>query len=192
MPENYLDQIAVTGNKKSLLSPRPALFGIIAGVVLLLVIIGSIAAGVYNSSQREPWQLLVARLDAAEAIAANGSKEIKSSQLRSLNSEIRLFMTNTKRDLETPLATLKFDKKKIPSSIIAKESSAPALERLEDARLNAIYDRAYVREMTYQLTQLLSSLQQAYNVSSSSTKDMLSKTYSNLESTHKSLSDYKF
>lgn len=192
MPENYLDQIAVTGNKKSLLSPRPALFGIIAGVVLLLVIIGSIAAGVYNSSQREPWQLLVARLDAAEAIAANGSKEIKSSQLRSLNSEIRLFMTNTKRDLETPLATLKFDKKKIPSSIIAKESSAPALERLEDARLNAIYDRAYVREMTYQLTQLLSSLQRAYNVSSSSTKDMLSKTYNNLEATHKSLSDYKF
>ncbi len=191
LPPSYLDQIAAKPQKKSFLTGNPRVIAIIAGALLLLTIASSITVSLVNNSRKEPWNVLVVRLETAEKVASSASSNLKSSQLRSLNSELKLFLANTNRDLKEPLATLKIDNSTIPKSVIEEESADGILERLESARLNAAYDRTYVREMTYQISQVLLSLQQAYEVSSKvETKDYLDNTYKSLQITHQSLSNY--
>lgn len=188
---NYLDQIAPQATKKSVLGVKPRLIVVIGASLVVLVIIASIGVAILNATRKQPWETLVARLDATEQIANSATGSIKSSQLRSLNSEIRLFITNTNRDIQTPLMKVNVDQKKLPDSVTKTESAEAILGRLEEARLNAIYDRAYAREMAYQLALVLTALQQVYQSSSNpETKAFLDNAYTSLETTHETLSNY--
>ena len=63
--------------------------------------------------------------------------------------------------------------------------TAATEERLEDARLNAVFDRTYAREMEYQLATLLALMERVYSsTSSSSLKEYLEESYDNLEPLH--------
>lgn len=158
----------------------------IALVLILVAIVNSVA-----SSGKEPWQRLSARLDATAVVVNASGTKIKNSQLRSLNSDLKLYLTNTQRDLATPLANLNIDPAKLPASVLAAESSTEMQQRLEDGRLNAKFDSTYAREMTYQVATILSLLQQLYSSGvSTSTKTFLENAYNNLEPTYTALSKF--
>jgi hypothetical protein len=166
---------------------------VLVGAVVLIIIICIIAgiASAATGGRKTPWQQLSARLATTQAIANDATTKLKSSQLRSLNSDLKLYLTNTQRDLATPLEKNGIVANKLPESITLKEAGTDISTRLEDARLNAKFDSTYAREMSYQLATIMALYQKLYNqTGSESTKSFLTSAYNNLSQTQKSFEDF--
>lgn len=188
---DYLNQIAPE-------APKPAGFGLniktvalIGGALIVLVIIISIIAAAAGNNPKSDWERLSARLSATEAVTAKANTLIKNSQLRSTNSNLKLYITNTKRDLAPILVEKGIDVEKLPENTVAKENGTGMTERLETGRLNAKYDSTYAREMSYQLGTIL-ALYQRLNSSSRSTadKEFLATAFENLKPTQESIANF--
>lgn len=191
LPPNYLDEIAPQTQKRSFVINKTRLIVLIGILAVVIMSVLALIVGQINSARVQPWERLTARLASTDKIVGSSEGKIKNSQLRSTNSSLNILLTNTQRDLATPLATIGINSKKLMPSIISDESSDEMLARLEDARLNAKYDSTYAREMSYQLSNLLTLLQQLYS-SSSNTKnqDFLQTTYDNFAPVQKTLSEF--
>ena len=190
-PLDYLNQIAPQAPKKPLLkfTMRNVLLG--ALVAIVIVIIMGVVGSSLTLARVEPWERLSARLAATAKIVDASTGKIKNSQLRSINSDTKLYITNTQRDLAKQLAALSINSEKLPKSILASESGQAMATRLENGRLNAKYDSTYAREMTYRLATLLALLQQLYGTNvTKATKDSLKSWYDNLLPIYKSVSEF--
>jgi predicted outer membrane protein len=191
LPPDYLDQIAPQSAKRPFAMNRTGLFiffGVIA--IVIVIILAAVASAVANG-RTEPWQRLTARLSATSEIAKSSDGKIKNSQLRSANSNLQISLTNTQRDLVAPLQTIGINIEKIPPKVTQSESSESMIARLEDARLNAKYDSTYAREMSFQLSNVLTLLRQTYASSSNDmNKTFLMTTYNNLAPVQKTLSEF--
>lgn len=191
VPLDYLNQIAPQAPKRPVFTwnLRTIIFAALS-VIALIILIATIA-GALSNANKEPWQRMSARLDATVAVVDGATNNVKSSQLRSINSDLKLYLTNTKRDLATPITQLGIEVKKIPKNIISEETGTGITQRLENGRLNARYDSTYAREMTYQVATILSQLQvlKATNVGPQ-TKGTLQAAYDNLLPTYTALSEF--
>lgn len=190
-PLDYLNQIAPQAPKKQLfkLNFRTIMLGAAAAVVLIIII--ATVGGALSSSNKEPWQQLAARLDTTTEVVDGATEHIKSSQLRSINSDLKLYLTNTRRDIAAPLESLDINPEGISKDIVAAEKSTGITERLEDGRLNARYDTTYAREMKYQVATILSLLQKLYTTNvGPQTKATLKVAYDNLMPTYTTLSEF--
>ena len=188
-PVDYLNQIAPQAPKKqNIFMGKPILAaGIIAIVLLLIVIIiGGILSGVIKDTDR-----LAARLSSTSSTADSSTANIKSSQLRAINSNLKLYLTNTIRDI-TPILTKEgVNIKSLGKQVTNAESNTDLLATLEDARLNGIYDRTYAREMAYQLDTILTlMLQINNNTGNKDLKSFLTDARTNLEPIQKQFSDF--
>lgn len=191
LPPDYLDQIAPRPAKHSFVLSKTRLIVLVGIAAVIVVIILSVVVGAISNARKEPWERLSARLTATSEVVDSSSGKIKNSQLRSTNSNVKISLTNAQRDLATPLKAMSIDPKKLSTSITTAESSEAMLARLEDARLNAKYDSTYAREMSYQLSNLLTLLQQTYSSTSNlSNKTFLKTTYDNFQPVQKSLSEF--
>lgn len=185
---DYLNQIAPQAPKKALFElnlRNIILLGIVAvGIVIgLVMMMGALTAG-----SKEPWQRLSARLDAIAIISESATPNIKNSELRSVNSTLKLYVANTKRELATPLAQLEIVPTKLPPKILKEESSELIMSRLENGRLNAKYDTTYSREMSYLLATVLALLEQLQASSGVATKEILKTAHNNLSPIYTSVS----
>jgi len=190
-PLDYLNQIAPQAPKKSLFNfgvPRVLL---ILGAAIIVVIILSIVASSVARGRTEPLERLSVRLGATQTIATAAQGQLQSSKLRSYNSNLSLYLTNTNRDIAKPLLAAGVQATKIDKALLASESTTALTTRLEDARLNAVYDRTYAREMTYRLETILTLMKQAYSsTSDASLRAFLTTAYDNLEPTQKSFANF--
>jgi uncharacterized protein YpmB len=177
---DYLNQIAPAAKKPGM-SNKLMIIIISLGVALVLIV----GLMVFSSSSAGPTQdmeTLAARLQTLQTISDSSQKTIKSSNLRSTNSTLTLFLTNANRDIVTPLAKNQVDVKKLSKTIVAAENGSKLTATLENARLNAVYDGTYAREMSYQLATVVALMKKIYTSSSSkSMKDFLNSTDSNLQ-----------
>lgn len=178
---NYLDQIAAPAPVKTL-NPF-VLWALIAGAIVLVV---AVFLGI-NAASGGPSSSSVgsvgATLASLKVAADDAQKTIQSSELRTLNSSLALSLTNTNRDLEPVLEAQDIDvKDKKNASVAAVLTTFESLDRrLEDARLNGVYDRTYAREMTFTLKTLRSDMSVLYKSSrSNSLRSTLEKTDKNL------------
>lgn len=188
---DYLDQIAPQTVKHTFTMNKPRLFILIGLIAIVVVIILAITVGAITSARKDPWERLAARVDATAAVANSSEGKIKNSELRSINSNVKISLTNTTRDLIAPLITADVNSKKLSKPILEQESSTKMIARLEDARLNAKYDSTYAREMNYQLSNLLTLLKQLYSTSSNEkNKTFLKATYDNFAPVQQSLAEF--
>ena len=188
---DYLDQIAPQAVKHTFTMNKPRLFILIGLIAIVVVIILAITVGAITSARKDPWERLAARVDATAAVANSSEGKIKNSELRSINSNVKISLTNTTRDLIAPLITADVNSKKLSKPILEQESSTKMIARLEDARLNAKYDSTYAREMNYQLSNLLTLLKQLYSTSSNEkNKTFLKATYDNFAPVQQSLAEF--
>jgi hypothetical protein len=190
-PLDYLNQISPQTQKSSpfKLNLKTVLVGAVVLIIIICIIAGIASAA--TGGRKTPWQQLSARLATTQAIANDATTKLKSSQLRSLNSDLKLYLTNTQRDLATPLEKNGIVANKLPESITLKEAGTDISTRLEDARLNAKFDSTYAREMSYQLATIMALYQKLYNqTGSESTKSFLTSAYNNLSQTQKSFEDF--
>lgn len=191
-PVDYLNQIAPKTTKPSLLKPGPKLLALIGGILVVIVIILSITVNVIVDARRTPLETLASRLTATETIVTDAQANLKSSQLRSLNSSLKLYLTNVNRDIGGVLDQAGVDTAKIDDSILTQESTTALSERLEDARLNGIYDRTYAREMAYKLATTLSLVQDISAGSySDEVKTFAEDVYTNLAPTQEAFDSYE-
>lgn len=191
-PIDYLNQIAPQAPKKPLfeLNLRTIIFGAIILIILVIVLVS--ISNAIGSTAKEPWQRLSARLTTTAALAESASTELKSGQLRSINSNLKLSLANTQRDLTAPFANVGITTpESIPDSITSEEAGDATLGRLEDGRLNAKYDTTYSREMGYQLATLLALINEVHNSSGNATnKQLLLTAYNNLKPIQESIDSF--
>ncbi len=177
---DYLEQIASTQKKPGM---RDKLFPIIAiaGLVIVLLI-GLLAMLSSGGGNQSDMMRLSVRLKTLQSVADTSQNTIKSSDLRSTNTNLSLFLTNTARDAAEPLLASGVNVAKVSPTITAEENGADLKARLEDARLNVVYDRTYAREMSYQLETLAALMQQIEaNTKSASFKKFLTTAQGQLE-----------
>jgi hypothetical protein len=185
---DYLNQIAPKPHKPGLSSKLRVIFIALGGLVILTIIL-MIFAGL--GPKTDASQHLAARLQSTQTIVDGAQTNLKSSQLRSLNSNLSIYLTNANRDIVTPLQNNGIRVTKLNKSIVTQENGAAISARLEDARLNAVYDRTYAREMSYQLETIMLSMQQIYTTTKSqSLKTFLLAAYDNLTPIQKGFSDF--
>lgn len=191
MPVDYLNQIAPQAPKKSIFTLGIKQMIIIGAALIILVIILAVVVNTIVSNGRTPLEHLTARLTATQSIANGAQVNLKSSQLRSLNSNLKLYLTNTNRDIIAPLLSAGVNTAKIDKNILNAESTTALSARLEDARLNAVYDRTYAREMTFQLSETMTLMNQIYgSTSNNKLKVFLKSAYDNLKPTEESFANF--
>ena len=156
-PIDYLDQIS-TAPKKPSPADRLLPIVLIAGILTALVV--GILTLLGGDSGKNDLMRLAIRLETIQSISDSSQKTIKSSNLRSSNTNLSIFLTNTNRDLKPHLAAGGIDMSKPDPKIVAQESGQELRKRLEDARLNAAFDRTYAMEMSYELETLSALLAQ--------------------------------
>ena len=188
IPSDYLNQIAVQPPKKvNFVRKQPILIGGVAiiAVIIILTIISNLSGGIKPSEQ------LAARLIATKSVADDATSKIKSPELRALNSNLKIYLTNTIRDIAAPLLKDKINVNRLDKKATVAESNVQLLATLEDARLNAIYDRTYAREMAYQLDTVLTLMRQIYNdTSNKDLKSFLDSKIENLVPIQKQFADF--
>lgn len=188
---DYLNQIA-PAPKKPGLDNRIFLF-VIGGGLILAAIVGMLTLFSGGNGPTEKMQTLAARMEVLQDIASKSQKNIKSNKLRNTNSSLAIFLTNANRDIETPLENNGLSIEKIDKNIKAQEAAdGEALaKKLEDARLNAVFDRTYANEMSYQLTTVEALMKSIYkSTKSKSMKSYLEATDGNIAPIIKQLNDF--
>ncbi len=189
---DYLDKIAPKTPARGPFQFTIKNILLISAGVIALVIVAVIIANAIGAKKTEPWQQLSIRLTNTEKIAKDSRALIKNSQLRSLNSEVSLYITNTQRDLTPVFKSANVAPKQIPAAVSQKEAHLDKAmnERLENARFNAKYDSTYAREMSYQLSTLLALYQQLYSQSGPTTKTLLTTAYDSLQPIQKATAEF--
>lgn len=181
---DYLNQISATPQKQSFFSKKQLFLLIGLAVAVIIVVILSLVA----TARPQTLDRVAVLLPATQRIAEDSQDKLKSSTLRSLNSSLTLYLKEASRDLPTVYKV----QKDAAAQTAGVDGDAATLERLEDARLNAVFDRTYVREMTYRLEVSLALLEQLYsNASSSAAQAYLGPVIENLQSIYDSLGSYE-
>lgn len=176
-PIDYLDSIATVpkGGKKSV--NDKLFFGVLAAGLLVAVAVGAFAFFNTGTNTPDDFASIGAKLQNLQSLADASQKNIVSSNLRGTNSNLSLTLANSNREIMAPLTTLGVDTKKVEALVASDEDVAEILERLEDARLNAVFDRTYAREMSYQLETLMALIDQAKRkTDNTSNQEFLSST----------------
>jgi predicted outer membrane protein len=186
---DYLNQIAPQAPKKMRFSRLQYILIAVVGLLVVLTIIFGII--VSSKTSVEPEKQLAARLQSTEKIVGDAQTKLKSSQLRTLNSNLKIYLTNTNRDIAAPLLKSGVDVTKLDKTIVASEAGTDITARLEDARLNAVYDRTYAREISYRLSTLVALMRQINtSTKSQSLKTFLDNAYKNLAPTQKQFDQF--
>jgi len=188
-PIDYLNQIAPQDKKPGMDNKKFLLF--VGGGLLLAIIVGVLAFSSGGGGPTEKMETLAARLKTLQSISSKAQTNIKSSSLRSTNSSLTLLLTNANRDIADPLETNGVNVLKLDKKIVAKEDGKAVSDKLEDARLNAVFDRTYAREMSYQLDTVKALMKDIYSkTKSKSLKTFLDSTNNNLSPINKQLEKF--
>ena len=179
-PTNYLDTIAAQPQAKTM---NPMMLwlligGVLAFAVVVLMFVFSAGGGATERITR-----FGARMSSLQTVTSESQEQIKSGELRSLNSSLTLVLTNANRDLKEPLASLdiEIDNEKQSAVALVADETEELNGRLEDARLNAIFDRTYVREMSFYIKSLRTEIRGIYgSTKNDDLKDVLQTTENNL------------
>lgn len=156
-----------------------------------MLLLGIFIISASGGTQVISLERLSLRLQTLEKVSKSSHTQLKSSSLRSINSNLKTTLINTNRDIAEPLTAAKIEVSKIDKRLIAEENGEKLLATLENARLNALFDRTYAREMSYQLETsmvLMNSLLKTTR--STSLKTFLNTAMKDLGALQKQFSEY--
>ncbi|HET8884477.1 MAG TPA: hypothetical protein VFM68_03325 [Candidatus Saccharimonadales bacterium] len=187
-PIDYLNQIAPQ-QKRPGASNKLLVVVAVVGVIMAFVVGLMMALG--GSGPKEDMQRLAARMQSLQTISEESQENIKSSALRGINSNLNIFLSSAHHGIAEPLSNNGLDIAKIDKTIAAEENGAELKATLEDARLNAVYDNTYAREMSFQLATITALMEQIYETTdSASMQEFLVHTDENLQPIKKQLDEF--
>lgn len=189
LPHDYLDQIAAP--KKQPGMNNKLFLSVVIGGALIAILVGIFLVFSGMSSKPAALQTLGLRLETIQKVSNDSQKTIKSGKLRTINSNLTLYLTNTNRDLALQLTSNGIDLKKLDKNEIADESGDELTKKLEEARLNVVFDRTYANELTYQLETIDVLMNQVYkSTKSKSLKTFLESSNTGLQALKKQFSEF--
>lgn len=165
MNPQYLGQPAPVPSK--LPPQRAGISGrmtLIVGLLIVAVLAG-IGLMVANRDTSGPLsQRLTLRMAALQDIIKDGKKNASSDKLTKITAEASLLLSG---DSTAITAAQGKSKTKASAAITNAENSKPALERLKQAKINAVYDTAYSSELTAKLESTSALIRELYKVTKS-------------------------
>lgn len=186
---DYLNQIAPQQHKKP--TPGWQRFAILGVVIIGIIILIAGAIAILGGGGPGKLPTMAARLQTLQQIVDGAQPKIKDNTLRVSNSNLSLYLTDANRDMVAPLKANNVDPAKLDKTLLKKEDGSKLTATLEDARLNAIYDRTYAREMNYQLTTLLLLMKDIRASSGSrSLNTFIDTTTTNLQTSQQQFASY--
>jgi hypothetical protein len=182
---DYLNSISSTPAPKTI---KPLyLWVLIVGVIVLVAVVVMLVLSSGNGT-KDNLMTFAARLSMLETVSTDAKDNIQSSDLRTTNSSLTLILTNANRDV-LPLSG-KINKKSSAAKTVAAETTM-LTTALENARLNAVYDRTYAREMSYQLKDIRTQMSILYkNTNKTALKTYLEKTDESIKPIQESLASF--
>lgn len=180
---DYLNQISVAPTKKGLFSKTQMIILGVLGIIVVVVLILSFTL----TGKPKTLSRVASRLATSQTIIDDAQKNLKDSSLRSINSSLSIYTKNASRDLATVYSVPKDPIK----SALSADTTTDLAVKLEDARLNAVFDRVYAREIAYHLQVTINLLNQAYKTSSSNVREYITATLNNLIPTQKTFAEFK-
>ncbi len=180
---DYLNHIAPPDQSTGF-DKKSKIILVIAGVIGLMSI-GMIAVMAVNYSNAGPSPMaLVARLNKLEVISTKYNKNLRTIALSDANSSLMAVLTTANHSIEVPLQAYSIDRSnsKQAKEIAALDSSAEIEAKLDDAHLNSVLDKAYAREMAYQLEETLVMMERLESATRvQSMREFLAKTIADFE-----------
>ena len=145
---DYLNQIAPQQSNSGMSNK---LFFIIIGIVLFIAMIVGIMVFSSGSNNTDKILTLAVKTGQLQMITTDASERITSNKLQVINSSLDLHLTNIGRELAEPLLAEEVNLEELIESSVEGGDNAELVETLDEAKLNAVYDRVYAREMAYEL-----------------------------------------
>lgn len=180
---DYLNQIA-SPTQQSKMPKHFGLIAIILGIMVLLTVAIFIFGTLTATEETTPIDVAV-RLETLETVTRDSQENLSSGDLRSINSNLTLALTNSTRELEGFLGA---DAKAVTKLAKDNPQGAELNKTLEDANLNAVMNRTYPREMAYELEVTLLMIEELEKGNiSKSFADYLAKTRADLEPLYEQL-----
>jgi len=186
---DYLNQIAPPEKKPAM--NNKMFFLVIGGGLLIAIVVGILALSSGSGGPKEQLQTLSVRLGTLKTISDASQKSIKSGALRNANSNLQISLSNANRDIAEPLKANGITAEGVSEKVKKAENGEALTKKLEDARLNAVFDRIYAREMGFQLDKTITLMKTIHNsTSSKSLKTFLETTSTNLDPIKKQFNDF--
>ena len=130
---------------------------------------------------------MLARLQSTRVITDSTKGNLKNPKLQVTNAQLASILNGKISQLSASLESQNIDTKKLSKTIVKAESSQEILDKLEEARLNAVYDNVYVREMNYQLQMILNLSDQLSKSSTDETKEFLASLQKDIQTVKQDL-----
>lgn len=189
-PPTYLDQIAAQPTQPTM---KPwLLWTLIGGVILAVAVVGMLILNSGGPSQSERLTRFVYRVNALRQLSVDNAKNIQDSKLLATNAQLGSVLAGISQQSTDPLARngIKELPKEPKNSLITAEY-AKLRTKLDDARLNVVFDRTYSREVAYQLRTLRAEATVLYkNSRNESVKSYLETSDTNLKSLETQFADF--
>lgn len=171
--KEYLDKIASEnrpltprapgffGSKLNLSMTQLKIIGAVVIVITLFLFIAMIASSGDKNSERDYVDQAYLRTKDLSEVIDNTRTQIRSSKLRSLAMSLKSILSETNYNLSSSLANdfgVKSVDKPAKQATATEEDTviSELSDALEAARLNAVLDRVFAREFTYQISLLIS------------------------------------
>lgn len=186
---DYLNQIAAPVPQKTM-NPM-VLWGAIAGVLLLTIVVffALLSSGTSNADRMTT---LAAQLTNLQSVTAIAPDNLQSSELRALNSNLSVALASANQDSGAAVAATGATTSEKDERVLAVVSEIETMKnKLEDARLNVVYDRTYAREITYYLKTLHAEMDELYQATNKDVvREFLRATDDNLQPFIQDFSEY--
>lgn len=192
---DHLSQIApvtTAGSTGSTFLNKKFIFLGIGLAVALLAAAAILFMQPKTATSNKPVLLYTTLVDIEKTTATSG-KLLKSSKLSSINSSTRTHLHNAIRDMEAPLTNAGQQPSKLKSSATKEPyHDKKFLETLDDARLNAKYDRTYASEMDIKLQAIVNTMESVGKTTKSkSMKEFVDKNIDNFKTSQKSITEWR-
>lgn len=206
--KDYLEQIASEtrplvakapgffGDKLNLSMKQLKIIGIAVAAVIIVLFVAMIAGSGNKNSERDYVDTALLRTRDLSEVIDSYRTYIRSSELRSMAMSLKSVLTETNYNLTTSLTNdfgVKEPEKPNKESTTTEEAAliGELNDSLEAARLNALLDRVFAREYTYQISLLISLETDIINrTQKESLKSNLTSSRTNLETLHEQFDNF--
>ncbi len=178
---DYLNQIAAKPQNQPIgMKAKILLWGLI-GLVLVIAI--AVFGSLMSSSSSGTVQVggLATELAVAKKVADDAHKNIKNPKLRAANGQFSTTLTGSNQKLSPYLVASGYKEGVVDDSTVEAAMDPELTDRLEQARLNGIFDRTYTNEIIHKIGLIEISIQQLSKTSDEATNQELQKITSDLE-----------
>lgn len=184
---DYLNEIS--GPQPTSRLPKNFRLLAIVGIIMIILSFVIIVFGILNSKDEPTPTDLAVRLKTLETVSRDTQENLSSGDLRSLNTNLTLALSNSSREMNAFLGEKGANA--IDKAVKENPDTARLTKTFTDADLNAVISRTYPREMAYELNVTLLLLKSLYDETENAKfKDYLSSTYDDLDPIYKQLSKF--